>query len=133
VVAATGTTLVGIFGIGPVGAGRILAEVGMVAQIPDKDHFASYQGTAPIEASSGEQQSHRLSREGRPARQPSAAHGGGYAAPLRRQHRPHYYTGQEALSCLKLRLSDVVYRQLALDLTRTEPSANTRADLEERI
>jgi transposase len=64
VVATTGTTLIGVFGVGPVLAARILAEVGDAARFPDKDHFASYNGTAPIDASSGEQQRHRLSRAG---------------------------------------------------------------------
>ncbi len=36
-------------------AGRILAEVGDVARFATKDHFASYNGTAPIDVSSGDQ------------------------------------------------------------------------------
>ncbi len=53
-----------IFGIGPAGAARILADVGDVARFPDRNHFASWTGTAPIDASSGEQVRHRLSRAG---------------------------------------------------------------------
>ena len=63
-VTASGTGLTGLFGIGPVIAGRILAEVGDVARFATKDTFASYNGTAPIDASSGEQVRHRLSRAG---------------------------------------------------------------------
>src|SRR5262249_39017279 len=63
-VAASGTSLTGLFGVGPVIAGRILAEVGDVARFATKDTFASYNGTAPIDASSGEQVRHRLSRAG---------------------------------------------------------------------
>jgi uncharacterized protein YuzE len=63
-VTATGTGLTGLYGIGPVIAGRLLAETGDVARFPTKDAFASYNGTAPIDASSGEQVRHRLSRAG---------------------------------------------------------------------
>jgi transposase len=62
--AATGTTLTDLHGIGPSGAARLLAEVGDVTRFPDKAHFASWNGTAPIDASSGDQVRHRLSRAG---------------------------------------------------------------------
>ena len=58
------TTLVELFGIGPVLAAKILGHAGNVRRFPTKDHFASYTGTAPIEASSGEVVRHRLSRAG---------------------------------------------------------------------
>jgi transposase len=41
VLAATGTTLTGLHGMGPCGAARLLAEVGDVTRFPDKAHFAS--------------------------------------------------------------------------------------------
>ena len=63
-VTASGTGLTGLFGARPVIAGRILAEVGDVARFATKDTFASYNGTAPIDASSGDQIRHRLSRAG---------------------------------------------------------------------
>ena len=63
-VAASGTGLTGLFGVGPVIAGRILAEVGVVARFATEDTFASYNGTAPIDVSSGDQIRHRLSRAG---------------------------------------------------------------------
>jgi hypothetical protein len=44
-VAATGTGLMGLPGIGPSGAARLLVEVGDITRFPDKAHFAS--GTAP--------------------------------------------------------------------------------------
>ena len=40
-VQATGSHLMDIHGIGPVGAARILADVGDVARFPDRNHFAS--------------------------------------------------------------------------------------------
>jgi transposase len=63
-VAASGTGLTGLFGVGSVIAGRILAEVGDVARFATKDTFASYNGTAPIDVSSGDQVRHRLSGAG---------------------------------------------------------------------
>ena len=58
--AATGTTLTHLHGIGPSGAARLLAGVGEVTRFPAKAHFASWDGTAPIDASSGDQVRHRL-------------------------------------------------------------------------
>jgi transposase len=61
-VEASGTTLTEIFGIGPILAAKIIGTVGSVARFPSRGHFASYAGTAPVEASSGEVVRHRLSR-----------------------------------------------------------------------
>jgi transposase len=51
-------------GVGPVVAARVLADVGDVARFADRNRFASWTGTAPIAASSGEIVRHRLSRAG---------------------------------------------------------------------
>jgi transposase len=48
-VAATGTGLLDLHGIGPSGAARLLVEVGDVTRFPDRNHFASWTGTAPID------------------------------------------------------------------------------------
>ena len=58
------TTLLGLHGIGPSGAARLLAEVGDITHFPDRAYFASWTGTAPIDASSGDNVRHRLSRGG---------------------------------------------------------------------
>jgi transposase len=63
-VEASGTTLTEIFGIGSILAARIIGTVGDVARFPTKAQFASYAGTAPVEASSGEVVRHRLSLAG---------------------------------------------------------------------
>ena len=63
-VEASGTTLTEIFGIGPILAAKIMGTVGSVMRFPTKAHFASYSGTAPVEASSGEMVRHRLSLAG---------------------------------------------------------------------
>ena len=63
-VLARGSQLMDIHGVGPVVAARILADVGDVARFADRNRFASWTGTAPLDASSGEQNRHRLSRAG---------------------------------------------------------------------
>jgi transposase len=63
-VQASGTTLTEIFGVGPILAARVIGTVGDVMRFPTKAHFASYSGTAPLEASSGEVVRHRLSMAG---------------------------------------------------------------------
>ena len=65
-VAASGTTLVDIFGIGDVIAAVIVGQVGDIARFRTADRFAAYNGTAPIEWSSGNPKRpvHRLSRRG---------------------------------------------------------------------
>jgi transposase len=63
-VIAGGSTLMELPGVGPVAAARILADVGDVARFADRNRFASWTGTAPLDASSGEQIRHRLLRAG---------------------------------------------------------------------
>jgi transposase len=122
-VTASGTSLTGLFGVGPVIAGRILAEVGDVARFATKDAFASYNGTAPIDVSSGDQIRHRLSRAGN-RRNGHALHMMAVtqirypATPGRlyyERKRTEGKTPTEALRCLKRRLSDLVYYQLLAD------------------
>ena len=122
-VTASGTGLTALFGIGPVIAGRLLAEVGDVARFATKDAFASYNGTAPIDVSSGDQIRHRLSRAGN-RRINHALHmmavtqirypgtdGRRYYERKRKEGK----TPKEALRCLKRRLSDLVSYQLLAD------------------
>jgi transposase len=59
-----GSTLLELTGIGPTGAARLLADVGPIRRFRDKDRFACWNGTAPLDASSGAHQRHRLSRAG---------------------------------------------------------------------
>ena len=63
-VAASGTTLTQLAGISDVLAAKILGHIGDISRFPSADHLASYAGTAPIEASSGDVIRHRLSRHG---------------------------------------------------------------------
>jgi transposase len=63
-VAQANTSLLGLFGVGPVLAATFLGEVGDIGRFPSKHHFAAHTGTAPLEASSGQVIRHRLSRAG---------------------------------------------------------------------
>lgn len=63
-VAATGTSLTDIRGVSVVTAAMIIGHVGNVERFSSAAHFASYNGTAPIEASSGENRRHRLNQRG---------------------------------------------------------------------
>jgi transposase len=58
------TSLLRLFGVGPVLAATFLGEVGDIRRFPTKHHFAVHTGTAPLEASSGQVIPHRLSRAG---------------------------------------------------------------------
>jgi transposase len=129
-VQARGSHLMDLFGVGPAGAARILADVGDVARFPDRNHFASWTGTAPLDASSGEQIRHRLSRAGN-RRLNHVIH---IAAIVQIRHdtegRAYYRrklgeskTSMEALRCLKRRISDAIYRQLVADADAATPTA----------
>ena len=122
---ATGTTLTTLEGTGPSGAARLLAEVVGIRRFPTKAHFASWNGTAPIDASSGDQVRHRLSRAGN--RQINRVLHIMAVVQLRHatEGRACYdrkaaagKTPMEAMRCLKRRLSDIVCHQMILDARR---------------
>ena len=64
-VTASKTTVTELFGVGPIVAATVIGDVGDIARFPSRDHFAAYNGTAPIEVSSGGRRKvFRLSRRG---------------------------------------------------------------------
>jgi transposase len=63
-VEAAGTTLTDIYGVGAVVAGLLIGYTGDVSRFPTKHHYAAYNGTAPIEASSDARKRHRLNPRG---------------------------------------------------------------------
>jgi transposase len=122
-VAATDTGLLNLHGIGPSGAARLLVEVGDITRFPDRNHFASWTGTAPVDASSGDHVRHRLSRGGN--RQINRALHMMATVQLRNPTDGRAYydrkknsgkSSMEAMRCLKRRLSDTVYRTMLADL-----------------
>jgi transposase len=122
-VETSGTTLVELNGVGPIVAGLILGHVGDSARFPTPERFASYNGTAPIEASSGPRKRHRLNPRGNR----KLNHAMHLIAVTQVRHdtpgRVYYQrkiaegkTKKEALRALKRRISDAVWRQLQVDL-----------------
>jgi transposase len=117
-----GSHLMDIHGIGPVVAARVLADVGDVARFADRNRFASWTGTAPLDASSGEQNRHRLSRAG-DRRVNHVIHIAAITQlRLDTEGRAYYRRKRaegkkplEALRCLKRRISDAIFRQLVAD------------------
>ena len=63
-VRASGSTVTEVFGVGPVIAATVIGDVGDVSRFPSRDRFAAYNGTAPVEVSSGDRKLYRLSRRG---------------------------------------------------------------------
>ncbi len=130
---ATGTTLLDLHGIGPSGAARLLVEVGDITWFPDRDHFASWNGTAPIDASSGDRVRHRLSRKGN--RQINRVVHIMATVQLRNETEGRAYydrrksegkTSMEAMRALKRRLSNIVYKTMVDDaITHTTASSRT--------
>ena len=121
-VKVSGSGLMDLRGVGPVVAARILADVGDVTRFADRNRFASWTGTAPIEASSGEIVRHRLSRAGN-RRMNHVIHIAATTqirldTPGRAYYRRKLAAGKtraEAMRCLKRRISDALYRQLLSD------------------
>ncbi len=117
VVAASGTTTVDIFGVGPIVAATVVGLTGDIARFPTRDRFAAFNGTAPIEVSSGGRKVWRLSRRGN--RTLNHAIHMAAVTQLRFGHSPGsaYYdrkiaegkTPKEALRALKRRISDALW------------------------
>jgi transposase len=122
-VRASGTSLTGLFGVGPVIAATVIGEVRDVSRFKNGDRFAACNGTAPIEVSPGGRKVCRLSRRGN-RRVNHAIH----MAAMTQVRQPHsegraYYdkklaegkTHREALRSLKRQVSDAVFTRLRAD------------------
>jgi transposase len=124
-VEASGSTITQLYGVGPIVAAYLLGYTGDVGRFPSAGHYARYNATAPIEASSGPIVRHRLNPRGN--RQLNHAihmiavtqirnDTPGRVYYLRKQAECH--SRKEAMRALKRRISDTVYRQLVLDTRR---------------
>ena len=130
-VKASGTTLTDLFGVGPVIAATVPGEAGDVSRIPDRDHFASCNGTAPAGVSSGKRKVHRLSRRGNRrtshaihmAAMTQVRHAGSEGRACYDKKTAEGKTPKEALRALKRRISDAIYRKLRADARRASRSA----------
>ena len=122
-VTASGTTVTEMFGVGPFVACAVMGHVGDISRFESRAAFAAYNGTVPIEVSSGDKKIYRLSRRGN-RRLNHAIH----MAAVTQIHFTHspgrdYYerkraegkTGKEAIRVLKRRISDLIYARLVAD------------------
>jgi transposase len=125
-VQASKTSLTDLYGVGPVLACEIIGFTGDVHRFPDRDKFAAYNGTAPIELSSGGRVVHRLSRRGN-RRLNHAIHMAAICQIRHTESEGRAYfdkkvaggsTKREAVRSLKRQVSNAVYRQLVSDAQR---------------
>ncbi len=140
-VRASGTGLTGLFGVGPVIAATVIGGAREVSRFPDRDHFAAYNGTAPIEVSSGNRKVYRLSRRGN-RRLNHAIHMAAVTQ-IRQCHsegRAYFdkkpgegKTRKEALRALKRRISDAIFTRLQADARRAAGPANGPGAAGERL
>jgi transposase len=129
-VRAHGTTLTQIHGVGPILAAKLLGHAGPITRFPSRDHFASYAGTAPVEASSGDVRRHRLNRGGN--RQLNTALHLAAVCQIRdpgpgqayyRRKLAEAKTPEEARRGLKRHLANVIHARLVADHRRRTPAS----------
>jgi transposase len=132
-VSAAKTSLPRLHGVGPVLAAKLLGDVGDVRRFATKAQFATSNGTAPIEASSGQVVRHRLSRAGNRRLNHAlyliAVVQLRHPTPGRAYYRRKLAEGKsskEALRCLKRRISDAVSRCLVDDQHHAARAHSTR-------
>lgn len=120
---ASATTVTDVYGVGPILAAMIVGYSGDARRFATAGHYAAYNGTAPIELSSGGRTVHRLSRRGNRVLNHAI-----HMAAVTQIRNPGsegrcYYdakvaagkTKREALRALKRRVSDRVYQRLIAD------------------
>lgn len=122
-VTASGTTLTDVFGIGPIIAAMLIGFSGDISRFGNRDRYAAYNGTAPVEFSSGGRTVHRLSTRGN--RNINHALHLAAVCQLRQPHsdgRAYFdrriaegKTNKEALRALKRQISNTAYRHLVAD------------------
>ena len=125
-VTASGTSLCDIYGVGPICAATIIGSTGDIGRFGTKAQFASYNGTAPIEASSGNRVRHRPNPRGN--RTLNFAIHIAAVVQFRNQSEGRIFydrkiaegkTHKEAIRALKRRISDRVYSHLVADTQAT--------------
>ena len=129
-VKASGTTLTSVFGVGPVIAATVIGDVADPARFPSAGKFASYNGTAPIEVSSGARKIYRLSMRGNrrlnhvihmaAVTQIAHKHSDGHAYYQRKLKEGK--TPAEARRALKCKISNAIYARLLADARRAAPA-----------
>jgi transposase len=125
-VRASGTSVTELYGVGPIHAAQVIGYSGDVRRFANRDAYASYNGTAPVEHSSGGRVVHRLSQRGN--RKVNHALHMVAVTQIRNpgtQGRIYFErkvsegkTKKEAIRSLKRQVSNAVYRQLLFDAER---------------
>ena len=126
VVKASRTSTTKLFGVGPMVAAATIGITGDVTRFPTRDRFASFNGTAPIDVSSGGKKVYRLSRRG--SRHLNHAIHMAAVTQIRHRHSEGraYYDRKvaegkghrEALRSLKRPISDALYACMIEDAMR---------------
>ena len=129
-VTSSATSITQIYGVGPIVAATVLGYVRDIHRFPTRDHFAAYNGTAPIEASSGNRKIYRLSRRGN--RQLNYVIHMAAVTQIRNHGtvgRAYYdrkiaegMTGKAALRSLKRKVSDAIYSRMINDAAPPVPN-----------
>lgn len=134
-----GTTLTGIVGIGRIGAATILAITGDPARFRSAAAYASFAGSAPIAASSGDTIRHRLNRGGNrqlnKVLHTAAKTQVRLAGPGRdyyQRRRGEGKTNAEAIRALKRHITTAVYRTLQADAKTRAARHATQASEEDK-
>jgi transposase len=121
-VAASGTAVTEVYGVGPIVAALLIGHSGDITRFPSCGHYASYNGTAPIEASSGPNVRHRLNQRGN--RQLNHTLHMAAVTQIRRDNPGRAYydrklaegkSPKEARRALKRKISDAVFKKLLAD------------------
>ena len=125
-VRASGSSLPAIRGVAAITAAKLLGETGDPKRLRSSPAFAALSGTAPIPASSGKTNRHRLNHGGN--RQLNRALHTIAVVQARTDPRAQAYVARrvaegksrlEALRCLKRHLADVVFRTMVADAAVT--------------
>jgi transposase len=127
-VSETDTSISDIYGVGPIVAATVLGQVRDIRRFPDRDRFGSYNGTAPIEVSSGDRKIYRLSRRGNRhlnhaihvVAVAQISHPGNPGHTYYQRKRAEGMTGKCALRALKRKVSDTLYDTMRNDTHRCE-------------
>lgn len=126
----SGTSLHTGQGISYVLAATILGEVGDTSRIRSETAFAMFNGTAPVQVSSGRHHHHRLNRRGN--RQLNQATHTAAVVRMRRDDRSKNYvlkklsegkSKKDAMRCLKRHISNEIYRLMIKECLGLETAA----------
>jgi transposase len=125
-VAASNTSLTDLYGIGPILACYLIGYTGDIGRFANRDAYAAYNGTAPVERSSGGRVVHRVSQRGN-RKLNHALHlaaicqirNPGTAGRIYFERKiAEGKTRKDAIRSLKRHVSNAVYHQLLIDAGR---------------